>query len=73
MRPSMYIVYSPNIHSRINTLMTLQTFWYLYHYNDWWRNDGMFLISEFFDLIIDLFECLENVEWSCETLEWWDQ
>ena len=28
--------------------MTLQTFWLLYHYDDWQLNDGVFLISEFF-------------------------
>ena len=54
-------------------LTTLQTFWFLYHYDDWRLNDGVFLISEFFDLIVDLFECVENTEWACETLEWWNQ
>ena len=54
-------------------LTTLQTFWFLYHYDDWRLNDGVFLISEFFDLIVDLFECAENMEWACETLEWWNQ
>ena len=53
--------------------MTRQTFWYLYHYDDWRLNDGTFLISEFFDLIVDVFECSDNTEWSCETLEWWNQ
>ena len=57
----------------LKNLTTRQTFWYLYHYDDWRLNDGTFLISEFFDLIVDVFECSDNTEWSCETLEWWNQ
>ncbi|KIK03444.1 hypothetical protein K443DRAFT_95160 [Laccaria amethystina LaAM-08-1] len=48
-------------------------FWFLYQYEDWRLNDGVFRINDFFNLVVETFESMGTEEWVSETLGWWDQ
>ena len=47
--------------------------WFLSNYRDWRINDGMFLMSDFFWTITNLFEDDPMSEWAVETLDWFNK
>ncbi|KIJ97623.1 hypothetical protein K443DRAFT_105360, partial [Laccaria amethystina LaAM-08-1] len=51
----------------------MHVFWFLYQYDDWHLDDGIFRINNFFNLVVETFELMGTKEWVSKTLGWWDQ